>query len=120
MRIQDKELLIEIYKDGNTRETIAKIRELSLVAGVLVNLRRINGKLMLCYRYSDEFSEFCRNRNAGRPRKYQPQVITVREVREMIKNSGTKETARFVGMPLSTFYYRLKVNEKLKPEDKFD
>ncbi len=120
MRTQDKELLIEIHEDMNTQATIAKIRELSLAAGVLVNLRRTNGKLMLCYRYSDEFSEFCRNRNAGRPRKYQPRVITVREVREMARTSGAKETARFIGMPLSTFYYRLKVNEKLKPEDKFE
>lgn len=119
MRIQDKELLIEIYGDENTRATVAKIQELSLVAGVLVDLRRTNGKLMLCYRYSDEFSEFCRNRNAGRPRRYQARAITVREVREMVKTTGAKETARFVGMPLSTFYYRLRENEKLKPEDIF-
>jgi hypothetical protein len=120
MRTQDKELLIEICRGENTEATIAKIRELSLVAGVLVDLRRINGKLMLCYRYSDEFSEFCRNRNAGRPRRYQARAITVREVREMVKTSGAKETAMFVGMPLSTFYYRLKVAEKLRPEDKFE
>jgi hypothetical protein len=80
----------------------------------------MNGKLMLCYRHSDEFPEFCRNGNAGQPRQYQPQVIAVREVKEVIKTSETKETARFVGMPLSTFCYRLKANEKLKPEDKFD
>ncbi|MDD3057845.1 MAG: hypothetical protein EOM15_07965 [Spirochaetia bacterium] len=120
MRTQDKELVIEIYKDENTQASIAKIRELSLIAGVLVGLREENGKLLLCYRYSDEFSEFCRNRNAGRPRKYRARTITVKEVRDMIKTSGAKETARFVGIPLSTFYYRLKVAEKLRAEDKFE
>ena len=120
MRTQDKELLIEICSGENTEATIAKIRELSLVAGVLVSLREMDGKLLLSYRYSDEFSEFCRSRNAGRPRKYRVRTVIVKDVREMVKTSGAKETARFIGMPLSTFYYRLKVAEKRRPDDKFE
>ncbi|MDA3833621.1 MAG: hypothetical protein PF495_09510 [Spirochaetales bacterium] len=81
MRTQNKEFPIEKYEDEYTQANIAKIRELSLIAGGLVNLRKTDGKLMLCYRYRDGFSEFCRNRNAGLPGRYRARAITTKEAR---------------------------------------
>lgn len=119
MDMQNKEILFEIVSSGNLRKDVQKLRELGYVAGLLVDLTVKEDTTFLCIRYSDVFTEFIRNRKAGRHRKKEKVLITCGEVFFLKAAEGAKAAADTLGMPLATFYRRYNENKRKNEEDLF-
>lgn len=117
--MQNKEILFEVVPDGNIHMNIQALKKLGNVAGLLVDLRIKEGATFLCIRYSEEFSEFIRNRNAGRPRKKEEVQLTCGEVFSLKEEEGAKVAAARLRMPLATFYRRYSENKRKRFEEPF-
>jgi len=117
--MQDKEILFEVIPDGNIHRDVQKLKELANVAGLLVSLTVKGGATFLYIRYGDEYTEYLRNRNAGRPRKTDEVQLTCGEVFSLKEAEGAKVAAARLKMPLATFYRRYSENKSKKDEEPF-
>lgn len=111
MHLQDKDLLFEVVPGATLAQDVQKLRELAAVAGLGVRLTVKGGVSMLCVGYNEEFTEFIRNRKAGRPRKTAEVQITCGEVFATKEAQGSKAVAARLRMPLATFYRRCDENK---------
>ncbi len=119
MHMQDKEILLEVVPGENLKKDVRKLRELGNVAGLRVNLTVKDGTTFLSVGYSDEFTEFLRNRNAGRPRNKKKVQLTCGEVFALKKAEGAKIAAATLQLPVATFYRRYNENKGKKEEEPF-
>jgi len=119
MHMQDKEILLEIVQGDHLQENIQKLKKLASVAGLLVTLTVTDGTTFLSVRYSDEFTEYIRNRKAGRPRKEKTVCLTCKEVISLKKDEGAKIVAAKLKMPIATFYRHYNENKGKNEEDLF-
>jgi len=119
MHMQDKELLFEVVPGGNLHDDARKLGELGKVAGLLVNLTVEDGATFLSVGYSDEFTEFIRHRNAGRPRKKREVQISCAKVFSLKEEEGAKVAAATVGMSIATFYRRCNENKGKREGEPF-
>jgi len=119
MHMQDKEMLLEIVQGEHLQKDVQKLKKLASVAGLLVNLTVTDGATFLSVRYSDEFTEYIRNRKAGRPRKKETVCLTCKEVVSLKKDEGAKVAAATLKMPIATFYRHYNDNKGKNEEDLF-
>jgi hypothetical protein len=119
MHIQDKEVLFEVIQGEHLQKDVQKLKELAHVAGLLVDLTVTDSATFLSIRYNDEFTEYIRNRKAGRPRKKKAIQLTCKEVVSLKKNEGAKVAAATLKMPIATFYRHYTENKGKKEEDLF-
>ena len=116
---QDKEMLNEVVADGNIHENVQKLKELANIAGLLVSLKVKEGTTFLYIRYGDEYTEYLRNRNAGRPRKTDEVQLTCGEVFSLKEAEGAQGAAARLRMSMATFYRRYNANKGKKDEEPF-
>lgn len=119
MHMQDKEILFEVIQREDLQQDIQKLKELASVAGLLVNLTVTNGAPILSVRYSEEFTEFIRNRNAGRPRKKGSVLLSCGEVISLKEAEGAKVAATALKIPIATFYRRYYENKGKNEKESF-
>lgn len=119
MHMQDKEMLLEVVPGEHLQKDVQKLGDLAHVAGILVDLTVISGATFLSVRYSDEFTEFIRNRNAGRPRQKEGVPLSCGEVCSLKEAEGAKAAADKLRMPVATFYRRFNDNKGKKKEEPF-
>lgn len=117
--MQDGELLFEVVRGGTLYKDVIKLYELGKVAGLQVGLIPKDGKHFLSIRYDDEYTEFKRNRNAGRPRTRRQTHLTCGEVDFLKETEGAEAAAVALGMPIATFYRRYKESKGKKGEEYF-
>jgi len=119
MNIQDRELSLEVVPGETLEEDVRTLRSLASVAGLLVDLERREGAAFLHVRYNEGFTEFIRNRNAGRPRSTAAGRFTCKEVFSAREKEGSKAVAQRLGMSLATFYRRCRDNKGKNGDDPF-
>lgn len=119
MQLQDKEILFEVVQRNDLQKDVQKLREIASVAGLLVNLTVTDDATFLSLRYSDEFTEFIRNRNAGRPRKKGTVQLSCGEVVSLKRAEGAEVAAATLKIPITTFYRRYNDNKGKRKEDPF-
>lgn len=117
--MQDGELLFEVVRGGTLYKDVMKLYGLGEVAGLKVGLIAKDGKHFLSIRYDDGYTEFKRNRNAGRPRTRRQTHLTCGEVDFLKETEGAKAAAVALGMPIATFYRRYKESKGKKEEEYF-
>jgi len=119
MYMQDKEMLFEVVPGKQLGTDVRKLKTLAKVAGMLVGLTVRDGATYLSIRYSDEFTEFIRSRNAGRPRRKDAVRLTCGEVGLLKESQGAKAAASTLQMPIATFYRRCEDNKGKKEGEPF-
>ena len=119
MHMQDEEMLFELVPGEHLYENVDTLKHLMNVSGVLVDVMVRDGKTSLSIRYSKEFTEYLRNRNAGRPRKKDTLNSTCGEVFSLKEAKGAKVAAATFGMPIATFYRRCNDNKGKREEEPF-
>jgi hypothetical protein len=119
MNIQDRELSLEVVPGETFKEDVRTLRSLASVAGLLVELEQRDGAAFLHVRYNENFTEFIRNRNAGRPRSMTTGRFTCKEVFSARESDGSKAVAQRLGMSLATFYRRCNDNKGKNGDDPF-
>ena len=117
--MQDEEMQFEVVRGGQLYKDVMKLYGLGNVAGLQVGLIVEDGKHFLSIRYNDEYTEFKRNRNAGRPRTRRQAHLTCGEVSSLKEAQGAKAAAAALGMPIATFYRRYNENKGKKEEAYF-
>lgn len=117
--MQDGELLFEVVRGGTLYKDVMKLYVLGEVAGLQVGLIAKDGRHFLSIRYDDEYTEFKRNRNAGRPRTRRQVHLTCGEVDLLKETEGAKAAASALGMPIATFYRRYNENKGKAEEEYF-
>ena len=117
--MQDGEVLFEVVRGGTLYKDVMKLYGLGNVAGISVGLSTKDGRYFLSIRYDDEYTEFKRNRNAGRPRTRRQSHLTCGEVTSIKEGRGAKVAAASLGMPIATFYRRYNENKGKGEEEYF-
>ena len=107
MNIQDRKLSLEVVPGETLEEDVRTLRSLAF----LVDLERRERAAFLHVRYNEGFTEFIRNRNAGRPRSTAAGRFTCKEVFSAREKEGSKAVAQRLGMSLATFYRRCRDNK---------
>ena len=107
--IQMKYKLIGIMNDDPSviHDRINIINQAIAFSGIRLELTDIDEEsILLGINYPDDKN----TRNAGRKRKaiFPGREVTVREVRQMIKEKGPAQTAEFLGIGQATLYRRLR------------
>jgi len=77
------------------------------------------GNGVLRVSFNDAILKDAKNRKAGRRPKVEPKRVTFGEARSMRYALGAKEAASRLGMPLSTFYRKLREMEYCKEDEPF-
>lgn len=119
MKLQDKRLSFEVVPGATLEEDVRTLRELALVAGLLVGLEQRDGRTYVSVRYGEDFTEFIRSRNAGRPRGTPTLQLSCKDVYAAKETEGARIVAARLGLPLSTFYRRCKENRSKREEEPF-
>lgn len=119
MHMQDKEMLLEVVPGAHLQEEVQKLRILASVAGIIVGLTVKNGATFLSVKYSEEFTEFIRTRNAGRPKQKGKVQLLCGEISSLKESEGAKVAAAKLHMSIATFYRHLNDNKGKKKEDEF-
>jgi len=109
MRDDWSELCFPLLPGIDHRRDVQTLNELIYHLGMLALIERSeDGKAVLCIRFSDAGWREARSRKAGRRPMVEPQEATCGQVRSLRASLGAKEAASRIGMPLSTFYRKLK------------
>ena len=119
MHLQDEEIRFEVVPGEHLQRDVRMLGELGAVAGLLVGLVFKDGKTLLSVRYNAEFTEFIRNRKAGRPRNGGNPGLTCEEVFSLKETEGAAMAASKLGMSVATFYRRDKKKKEKKGNDPF-
>jgi hypothetical protein len=117
--MQDKEMLLEVVPGKHLEADVGRLKALAEVAGLLVGLTVRDGATYISIRYSDEFTEFIRSRNAGRPRRKNAARLSCGEVYLLKESVGAIAAASALRMPIATFYRRCKDNRGKKEGEPF-
>ncbi|MGB4407913.1 MAG: hypothetical protein WBI82_13705 [Sphaerochaeta sp.] len=116
---QEEKMLFEVVPDGNIHKDVQRLKELANVAGLLVDLKVKEGSTFLQIRYGDEYTEYLRSRNAGRPRKTDEVQLTCGEVSLLKETEGAQGAADRLRMSLPTSYRRYNENKGKKDVEPF-
>ncbi len=104
MHMQDKQLLFQVVPGNTLDEDVRMLGKLASVAGLVVGLQCKEGCTFVSVRYNEQYTEYIRSRNAGRPRKTWGARISCAEVYFRKDAEGAKAAASSLGMSLATFY----------------
>lgn len=110
MHMQDKQLLFQVVWGNTLDEDVRTLGKLASVAGLVVGLQCKEGCTFVFVRYNEQYTEYIRSRNAGRPRKTWEARISCAEVFSLKDAQGAKAAASSLGMSLATFYRHCKEN----------
>jgi len=119
MHMQDDEMLFELVPGKHLHKDVDTLKHLMNVSGVLVDVMVRDGKTSLSIRYNQEFTEYLRTRNAGRPRNKADVQLTCKEVYSLKESEGAKVAAAALRMPIATFYRRCNDNKGKREEEPF-
>jgi hypothetical protein len=119
MHMQDKQLLFQVVPGNTLDEDVRMLRKLAAVAGLVVGLQCKEGCTFISVRYNEQYTEYIRSRNAGRPRNGGNPGLTCEEVFSLKETEGAAMAASKLGMSVATFYRRCNENKEKKGNDPF-
>ena len=108
--MQDKQLLFQVIPGNTLNEDVRMLGKLASVAGLVVGIQCKESFTFVSVRYNEQYTEYIRSRNAGRPRKTWEARISCAEVFSRKDAEGAEAAASSLGMSLATFYRLCKEN----------
>lgn len=119
MHMQDEQLLFQVIPGSTLDEDVRMLGKLASVAGLVVGLQHKEGCTFVSVGYNEEYTEFIRSRNAGRPRGRREVGMACSEVFSLKEVAGAKAAAASLGMSLATFYRHCKDNRGKRGDEPF-